>query len=267
MTAHNVFNVERWSGLASIYDMHRPTPPLEYVKILTQFAGGAKPQKVVDIGAGTGLSTRLWADYAEKVIGIEPNADMRTTAQAHTVAENITYQEGISAQTGLPDGCADIVTISQALHWMQPNPTFQEAARILRPNGVFAAIDCDWPPVIHPEVEMAYNAVMDKTRAIEAQFGYSEKVAYVDKNSHLRNMQTSGQFRYTREIVLHSLETGGAERIVGLAISQGHVSTCLKKGHSEDELGLTHLRTVALRMMQEKNWDWYFCYRVRVGVK
>ena len=35
----------------------------------------------------------------------------------------------------------------QALHWMEPAPTFGEVARLLRPGGVFAALDCDWPPV------------------------------------------------------------------------------------------------------------------------
>ena len=40
---------------------------------------------------------------------------------------------------------ADIVTCSQSFHWMEPEPTLAEIARILRPGGVFAAYDYDWP--------------------------------------------------------------------------------------------------------------------------
>jgi len=51
--------------------------------------------------------------------------------------------ERILAATDLPDGCADIVTCSQSLHWMVPESTFAEVARILRPGGVFATYDYD----------------------------------------------------------------------------------------------------------------------------
>src|SRR5690606_15398774 len=107
-----------------------------------------RPALVVDVGSGTGLSTRLWAGRADQVIGIEPGDDMRRQAEAQTAAPSVRYQPGYSTATGLPDACADIVTVSQALHWMEPEPTFAEMARILRPGGVFAAFDCDWPPTM-----------------------------------------------------------------------------------------------------------------------
>jgi len=148
-TSHFTANVERFSGFASTYDRYRPTPPAVLIDILTQLIGITSPEFVVDVGCGTGLSTRIWADRAQRVTGVEPNDDMRREAEAHTSTPAIRYQDGTSTATGLPDACADIVTASQALHWMEPEPTFAEIARILRPGGVFAAIDCDWPPVTH----------------------------------------------------------------------------------------------------------------------
>lgn len=139
-------NIERFSGFADLYDKYRPEPPAILGSILMRLAQTPFPQLVVDLGCGTGLSTRYWADKAQQVIGIEPTADMRHQAKAQTVAQNISYREGFSHQTGLPDDCVEIVTCSQALHWMEPQATFQEAARILRSGGVFAACDYDWPP-------------------------------------------------------------------------------------------------------------------------
>src|SRR5260221_13268967 len=136
-TSYNVANVERFKGFAEQYDDFRPAPPPALVDILTQLARVSHPDYVVDIGSGTGLSTRIWADRAEAVIGIEPGDDMRAKAEERSTGlRNVRYLEATSTATTLPDGCADIVTVSQALHWMEPTGTFAEVARILRPGGV-----------------------------------------------------------------------------------------------------------------------------------
>ncbi|GJM69351.1 hypothetical protein HMSSN036_15670 [Paenibacillus macerans] len=41
---------------------------------------GRAPEYVADVGCGTGLSTMIWLKHAERVIGIEPNDDMRGVA-------------------------------------------------------------------------------------------------------------------------------------------------------------------------------------------
>lgn len=79
--AHLEANVERFSGFADRYDAWRPQPPVVVAKILIQLSGGEAPGLVVDVGSGTGLSTFLWAGRARRVVGIEPNADMRTAAR------------------------------------------------------------------------------------------------------------------------------------------------------------------------------------------
>ena len=50
-------------------------------------------------------------------------------------APGVEYREAFAQATGLEDGVADIVTCSQSLHWMDPQPTFAEAARVLRPGA------------------------------------------------------------------------------------------------------------------------------------
>ena len=111
-------NLQRFTGFAGTYDRYRPALPLVIRDVLTQFAGGVYPLQVVDIGAGTGLSTRVRKGFDAAVIGIEPSADMRrafSQAQAlDATLSGIRFQEGTSTQTGLPDACADVVTVSQA---------------------------------------------------------------------------------------------------------------------------------------------------------
>src|SRR6478672_3593224 len=132
--AHLSANVERFMGFADVYDAYRPRPPLAVLDILTQLAQTPQPALVVDLGSGTALSTTIWAGRAAAVVGVEPSADMRRQAEARTAVANVRYQEGYANATGLPDACADIVTCSQSLHWMEPDSTFAEIARILRPG-------------------------------------------------------------------------------------------------------------------------------------
>jgi ubiquinone/menaquinone biosynthesis C-methylase UbiE len=260
-------NLTRFSGFADTYDAHRPTPPAVVMDILTQLAEMPRPGLVVDIGCGTGLSSRLWAGRAEKIIGIEPNADMRKQAQRATDEASITYQDGLSTATGLADACADIVTCSQALHWMEPEPTLAEIARILRVGGVFAAVDCDGPPTIGWEIEEAYRACMTRVGELERRHGVSSAVRKWAKEEHLERMTASGRFRFTKEVVLHQAEQGDAGRLVGLARSQGNLAALLKHGLSEEEVGLAGLRREAERWLGGRSVRWYFSYRVRVGVK
>lgn len=259
--------IERFSGFADAYDRFRPEPPAVLAAILLRLTRVSRPPLVVDMGCGTGLSTRYWADQAREVIGIEPAADMRRQAIAHTATPNVTYREGFSHRTGLPDRCADIVTCAQALHWMEPQGTFREAARILRPGGVFAAFDYDWPPVTgNWAADAAYAACMKRARELELALPAEASVRQWDKSQHLARMQASGCFRYAREIVVHHEDSGNAERLVGLLLSQGGVMTLRKRGVSEEEIGITRFREQAQQALGDAPQTWYWSSRVRLGV-
>lgn len=261
-------NIERFSGFADNYDRNRPEPPEALAEVLTRLAKRPFPDLVVDLGSGTGLSTRYWAGKARAVIGVEPTADMRRQAALATQAANVSYREGLSHQTGLPDGCAQIVTCSQSLHWMEPESTFKEAARILEPGGVFAAYDYDWPPTTGIwEADAAYEACVRQVAAREKEFkGGGPPVRRWGKNGHLERMQASGCFRYTKEIVLQHTDLGSAGRLVGLLMSQGSVMTLLKAGLGEDELGIAQFRQAARQALGSGESIWYWSSRVRIGI-
>lgn len=260
-------NVERFSGFADLYEDVRPQPPPVLLDILPRLARVERPELVVDLGSGTGLSTRFWETRTARVIGVERTDDMRREAVRQTTATNVEYRSGLSHATGLPDACADIVTCSQSFHWMEPQSTLEEAARILRTGGVFAAYDCDWPPLSGDwEADAVYERVMERMEQIEKERGISENVKRWSKERHLAQIQASGRFRFAREFVLHHVEPGNAERFIGIALSQGRTMSLLKHGVQEDEIGMTELRAVAARTLGEEFKPWYFSYRVRAGI-
>jgi ubiquinone/menaquinone biosynthesis C-methylase UbiE len=257
-------NTDRFSGFADFYDRYRPAPPEALAQVLCAYAGGELPALVVDMGCGTGLSTRYWAGKAARVIGIDPTEDMLAQARAQADKPEIEFRPGTSNATGLADGCADIVAVSQALHWMDPFPTFQEARRILRRGGVFAAFDYDWPPlVLDAECEAAYELTMRRVRAAEKARG-GEVFQWL-KSGHLGRMVESGCFRYVREIALHHIDQGSAERFAAILISQGGTAGLLRRGLSEAELGIDAFRALCRQRLGDQPKPWFWTSRIRLG--
>src|SRR5689334_5554142 len=195
---------EVWTGKASSYDRVRPTPPPVLLDLLTQLIDLPHPGLVVDLGSGTGLSTAIWGERAERVIGIEPNTDMRQEAlrkvEDHPYAAHIEYREGLAHRTGLPDGCADIVTAAQSFHWMEPTSTLAEIARILRPGGLFAAYDYDSPLTIYWELDRLAQEVTSRLVGLIRERGLAPTLKIWSKDRHLDHMRESGHFRFTREV-------------------------------------------------------------------
>ena len=254
-------------GFAEIYDRFRPPPPRELLDLLTLVLQAERPRLVVDLGCGTGLATRAWADRADEVVGVEPNPNMIARARRATDASNVSYIEAYAAETRLPDGEADLVTTWQAFHWMEPQPVLAEAARILREGGVFAACDYDVPSVVHPEVDEAFAAHFQARRDARKRLALVAGGSRWPKDKHLDQIRASGLFRHTREVVGHGMWDTNAERMVGLAESIGGPREIF--GDQAPEVGETfeRLRETAQRALGHRTRPLALCVRIRYGIK
>jgi len=252
------------ANFAARYDRFRPRPPRALLDVLCRYARVERPALVVDLGCGTGLSTRAWSDVADRVVGIEPNPAMLAVAKP---APRVEYREAFAAETGLADQTADIVTCSQSLHWMEPEPTFAEAARILRSGGLFAAYDYDWPPVVDPQLDEAFTDYQRRRRDAREARAITRGGDRWPKHEHLERLQASGHFDYCRELVLHSVEDGDAERVGGFARSLGLPVADNSDEELEEELRVDELETVARRVLGDRTVPFHFGYRVRIGVR
>lgn len=103
---------------------------------------------VADVGAGTGLFTRLLLRQGARVYAVEPNPEMRARLAEdladQVLAERLSVWAGTSEATGLPDASVTLVTAAQAAHWFAPEPTVREFRRILRPDGHVLLVWNDW---------------------------------------------------------------------------------------------------------------------------
>jgi ubiquinone/menaquinone biosynthesis C-methylase UbiE len=253
-------------GFAAVYDAFRPSPPPALLDLLTRYAGVDRPRLVVDLGCGTGLSTRAWAGRAGEVVGVEANPAMAGQARAATSMPNARFVVALADATGLPAGEADVVTCAQSFHWMDPELVLAEAARLLRPGGVFAAYDYDVPPAVEPEVDEAFAAHFQARGAARARLGLAGGSVTWPKTEHLARIRGSGWFRFAREVVCHGEGETDARRLIGLAESIGGPRAIF--GDDAPEVGETFERLCATaeRVLGDAVRPMLVGYRARLGV-
>ena len=134
---HTMNPLSRFSDRAADYAKYRPSYPDEAIAILLEGLGNPSQLVAADIGAGTGISSRLLAQRGVRVIAIEPNEAMREAASPHPLVE---FRDRSAEVTNIPDASVDLVTCFQAFHWFNPEPTLVEFHRILKPTGRLAVV-------------------------------------------------------------------------------------------------------------------------------
>ena len=97
--------------------------------------------RACDIGAGTGILTRMLLDRCLTVTAVEPNDAMRAIGKEMTKFLGAAWHEGVAEATGMPDDEFDLVTFGSSFNTTDRQAALRETARILKPHGWFA---CMW---------------------------------------------------------------------------------------------------------------------------
>ncbi len=134
-------STQRFSDRVENYVRYRPSYPAALIDSLASRANLTRESVIADIGAGTGILTKMLLPIAGRVHAVEPNAEMRAAVE-HNLSNQIGFQSinGTAETTSLPSGSVDLITAGQAFHWFDIPKTRAEFTRILKPEGLVALI-------------------------------------------------------------------------------------------------------------------------------
>src|SRR5689334_15561560 len=126
----------RFSNRVDNYSKYRPTYPSAVLDLLAAECGLTSNALIADIGSGTGLLAELFLTNGNRVVGVEPNREMRAAGERLLAnAPGFTSVDGTAEATTLAAGSVDFVTAGQAFHWFDRALARVEFARILKPEG------------------------------------------------------------------------------------------------------------------------------------
>ncbi len=101
-------------------------------------AFGERPCEVLDLGCGAGFLSNELGAAGHQVTGLDASADALSVAALHDPGGTVCYQQGDALQLPFADASFDAVCAMDFLeHVEDPERVIAEAARVLRPSGLF----------------------------------------------------------------------------------------------------------------------------------
>jgi SAM-dependent methyltransferase len=125
---------DHFSERAAGYATYRPT----YPDGLFEWLASRAPSRRLawDCATGSGQAVAGLARRFERVVATDASADQLKNARPFP---NVEYRVARAEASAIAAGSADLVTVAQALHWLDHRAFFEEVGRVARPGGIVAA--------------------------------------------------------------------------------------------------------------------------------
>ncbi|ESP05110.1 hypothetical protein LOTGIDRAFT_227805 [Lottia gigantea] len=121
---------------AELYAKFRPKYGQDVFDAILNFCkkGKCDFEQAVDVGCGSGQSTVPLSKVFKRVIGSDISA--KQIENAPREIKNLEYHVGPAEDLSfLSNSSTDLVTIAQAIHWVDTERFYSEVTRVLKPGG------------------------------------------------------------------------------------------------------------------------------------
>lgn len=160
---------------ADAYERHRLGYPDAVVDLALAYASGPV-DRALEVGAGTGKATRLFAGRGLRVTALEPDPAMAVVLRRTTTGLPLDVV-GSTFEAYAPVGPPyDLLLSASAWHWTEPVGRLDRVAAILRPGGTVALFGSSRagarlldPALQDAVVRTRREVVPDETRATEVR--------------------------------------------------------------------------------------------------
>lgn len=122
-------------------------------QLIVQYGGIGRGTSVLEIGCGTGIFSRYFAETGAAVTSMDISPDLIAQAEKETTAP-VTYLIGDAERLPFPEASFDVVAGSSILHHLDPDIALKEIHRVLRPGGRLAFAE---PNMMNPQIAVQKN--------------------------------------------------------------------------------------------------------------
>jgi ubiquinone/menaquinone biosynthesis C-methylase UbiE len=207
-------SISRFNTRVENYAKFRPTYPPIIIDLLKANCGWTETSVIADVGSGTGILSEMFLRNDNTVFGVEPNAQMRSSAE-HLLSNYQQFKciDGAAEATTLASHSIDFVTAAQAFHWFDQTRARLEFARILRPKG--------WVVLIWNERRLDSTPFLRSYEQLLLQYGTDyQKVRHENVTGQIADFFAPQRFR--RES-FENIQTFDFESLRGRVLSSSYI--------------------------------------------
>lgn len=149
------------ASIADAYLKYRPTYGPDVYDTIVKFCKETESfdfSLAIDVGCGSGQSSLPLTKHFRRVIGLDVSDAQ--IAQAPKDFPHLSFRVGPAEDLSfVEDGCADLVTVAQAMHWMDVKLLYPEVERVLKPGGAFVVYGYGLTSLDEPKAEETLSYV------------------------------------------------------------------------------------------------------------
>ncbi len=179
-------------------------PPLHQT-ILSRALGSSRWNVAVDIGCGTGWSTKALTQFAEQIIGVDNNPEMLA---ANEEAKGIEFRLGNGNDLPVETGTVSLVTMAGVLPYLDKTSLVREIQRIAAPSALVLVYDFRVEmgpllkrlPVGSESIPSHYNHAdnLDDVGQLEALGNQTQRVSFSVSATEAAHLVLSSDRRFRR---------------------------------------------------------------------
>lgn len=151
-----------WGKTAKDYATHRPGPPPSFYQRLQALGIGLPGQRTLDLGTGTGVIARTFAQQGCEVAASDIAAEQIKMAQ--TLAEeqglSISWQTAAAEHTRADDDSLDVVTANQCFLYFDTQAMTKKLQQWLKPTGTLVISHFSWLPAVDPVAKASEDLIL-----------------------------------------------------------------------------------------------------------
>lgn len=147
-------STDLFSKQSTLYSQYRPRYPDQLYEFILNNCPGRN--LAWDCGTGNGQAAVHLSRYFKSVIATDiSEVQIRNAIKA----ENVDYMVLKAEEPAAAEpSTVDLITVAQALHWFDLDKFYQEARRVLRPNGIFAT----WGYAFHSPIDKSIDPFLER---------------------------------------------------------------------------------------------------------
>lgn len=129
---------EMFNQAADYYDKYRPGYPKDIINSIIEETGMKNGSRIIEIGAGSGKATELFAGRGFNILCIEPGEDLVKIGNDKFKNDTISFKCSRFEQYDFADQDWDVVLAAQAFHWVPQPQGYEKCADVLKTGGHLA---------------------------------------------------------------------------------------------------------------------------------